>query len=130
MTPAKSIPVLDPAAMKRHAGGAAKLVRALSNEHRLLVLCVLSEGELSVGDLNSRVRLSQSALSQHLAVLRRERLVYTRRSAQTIFYKVANGVAMELIRVLHDHYCGAAGRAAPRPAGKGTRAARLPAGTQ
>ncbi len=97
---------LDPAAMKRHAGSAARLIRALSNQHRLMVLCVLSEGELSVGDLNARVRLSQSALSQHLAVLRREGLVATRRVAQTIYYRLAGGVAMELIQVLHDHYCG------------------------
>ena len=111
MTAASRRSALDSRAMKRHAGSAAKLIRALSNEHRLLVLCVLSEGELSVGDLNSRVRLSQSALSQHLAVLRRERLVSTRRSGQTIFYSVANGIAMELIQVLHDYYCGVPARA-------------------
>ena len=110
MPPATTTPVLDPGSMRRHAGSAAKLIRALSNEHRLLVLCVLSEGELSVGELNSRVRLSQSALSQHLAVLRRERLVSTRRSAQTIFYRLAGGVGMDLIRVLHDHYCGVPAR--------------------
>ncbi len=110
MTAVPTTAVLDPGAMKRHAGSAAKLIRALSNEHRLLVLCVLSEGELSVGELNSRVRLSQSALSQHLAVLRQERLVSTRRSAQTIFYKLAGGIGMELIRVLHDHYCGVPAR--------------------
>jgi len=92
--------------MKRHAGSAAKLIRALSNEHRLLVLCVLSEGELSVGELNGRVRLSQSALSQHLAVLRHEELVATRRAAQTIYYRLASGIARSLIQVLHDHYCG------------------------
>jgi DNA-binding transcriptional ArsR family regulator len=92
--------------MKRHAGDAARLVRALSNEHRLLVLCVLSEGELSVGGLNARVRLSQSALSQHLAVLRREGLVTTRRSGQTIHYRLAGGIAVQLIQLLHDHYCG------------------------
>ncbi|MBN8279774.1 MAG: helix-turn-helix transcriptional regulator [Gammaproteobacteria bacterium] len=92
--------------MKRHAGDAARLIRALSNQHRLMVLCVLSEGELSVGELNARVPLSQSALSQHLAVLRGEGLVETRRAAQTIHYRLAGGVAMQLIQVLHDHYCG------------------------
>jgi DNA-binding transcriptional ArsR family regulator len=97
--------------MKRHAGSAANLIRAMSNEHRLLVLCVLSEGELSVGELNHRVRLSQSALSQHLAVLRHERLVATRRSAQTIFYRLTSGIARDLIQLLHDHYCGARARA-------------------
>lgn len=103
---ARSGPVLDPGAMRRHAASAAKLIRALSNRHRLLVLCVLSEGELSVGDLNGQVRLSSSALSQHLAVLRREGLVSTRRSAQTIYYKVAPGVAMDVVHLLHEHYCG------------------------
>jgi len=111
MSPAKSIPVLDPAVMRRHAGAASRLIRALSNQHRLLVLCVLSEGELSVGELNTRVRLSPSALSQHLAVLRRERVVTTRRSGQTIYYQVAGGIAMELIHVLHDHYCGVRAKA-------------------
>lgn len=111
MARANPKPALDPAAMRRHAGAAARLVRALSNQHRLLMLCVLSEGELSVGELNSRVRLSQSALSQHLAVLRRERLVTTRRAAQTIYYRVAGGIALELIQVLHDHYCGVRPRA-------------------
>lgn len=91
--------------MRRHAGDAARLVRALANQHRLMVLCVLSEGELSVGELNARVPLSQSALSQHLAVLRNERLVETRRAAQTIHYRLATGIAMQLIQVLHDHYC-------------------------
>lgn len=91
--------------MKRHAGDAARLIRALANQHRLMVLCVLSEGELSVGELNARVPLSQSALSQHLAVLRNERLVDTRRAAQTIHYRLAGGIAMQLIQVLHDHYC-------------------------
>ena len=96
---------LDPKMMRRYAADAATLMRALSNRHRLLILCVLSEGELSVGELNSRVRLSQSALSQHLAVLRREQLVTTRRSAQTIYYSVTEGLAMNVVRLLHDHYC-------------------------
>ncbi len=106
MTIASTSRVLDSSGMRRHAASAAKLIRALSSRHRLLILCLLSEGELSVGGLNRLVRLSQSALSQHLAVLRRERLVSTRRSAQTIYYKVATGVAMEVVHVLHDHYCG------------------------
>ncbi len=113
MTASPSGQMLDAKAMRRHASGAAKLMRALSNSHRLLILCVLSEGELSVGDLNRLVRLSQSALSQHLAVLRRERLVSTRRAAQTIYYEVADGVAMDVVHLLHDHYCGV--RPGPEP---------------
>ena len=126
MTAATPSPVLDSGLMRRHAASAAKLVRALSNRHRLLVLCVLSEGELSVGELNRLVHLSQSALSQHLAVLRRERLVSTRRSAQTIYYKVATGVAMDVVHLLHDHYCGNRSEAAAEPAVTRSTATRKP----
>jgi len=101
----KPLPNLDQQAMRRHAGSAARLVRALSSEHRLLVLCALSANELSVSQLNEVVRLSPSALSQHLAVLRRENLVQTRREAQTIHYRVTPGIALDVVRLLHDHYC-------------------------
>ncbi|MEQ1438979.1 metalloregulator ArsR/SmtB family transcription factor [Fontimonas sp. SYSU GA230001] len=95
----------DPAEMVEHAGEAAQLLKALANEHRLMILCALSAGELSVGALNARVPLSQSALSQHLAVLREDGLVTTRREAQTIYYAAAEGAALEIIRVLHRRYC-------------------------
>lgn len=65
---------------------AARLFKALANRHRLVVLAYLCEGESSVGDLERRVGISQSALSQHLARLRRDRLVQTRRDAQTVYY--------------------------------------------
>jgi DNA-binding transcriptional ArsR family regulator len=93
--------------MGRHVAAAADLLKALANPHRLQVLCVLGEGELSVGALNDRIELSQSALSQHLAVLRTDGLVHTRRQSQTIFYRIAPGPALDLIRVLHGHFCGA-----------------------
>lgn len=95
-------------AMAAHAEDAARLLRALANPHRLLVLCALSEGELSVGALNERVPLSQSALSQHLAVLREDGLVSTRREAQAIFYALAEGPAQEIVRLMYDIYCGRA----------------------
>lgn len=98
---------LDLDTMRQHAGDAAQLLKALANEHRLLILCTLSEGELSVGELNGRVALSQSALSQHLALLRRDGLVQTRRVSQQIFYSLAPGPAAQIITVLHDLYCGA-----------------------
>lgn len=101
-----SLPPLDPRRMRRHATSAARLMSALSSEHRLLVLCALVTGELSVGSLNALVPLSPSALSQHLAVLRREHLVSTRRAAQTIYYQVMPGIALEVVQLLHDHYCG------------------------
>jgi DNA-binding transcriptional ArsR family regulator len=93
--------------LREHAGDAAQLMKALAHESRLLVLCTLSEGELSVGQLNQLVPLSQSALSQHLAVLRREGLVTTRRKAQTIYYALAEGPASRVINLLHDIYCPA-----------------------
>jgi len=98
------------AAMATHADAAARLLRALANPHRLMVLCVLSEGELAVGELNERVPLSQSALSQHLAVLREDGLVATRREAQAVFYRLNPGPAPAIIRTLHDLYCGPRGR--------------------
>ena len=91
--------------MAAHAGDAARLLRALANPHRLMVLCVLSEGELPVGELNRRVALSQSALSQHLAVLRADGLVATRREAQAIHYRLAPGPALAVIHTLHGLYC-------------------------
>jgi DNA-binding transcriptional ArsR family regulator len=94
-----------PRELARHAGDAARLLRALANEHRLMILCLLSEGELSVGALNERVGLSQSALSQHLAVLRTDELVTTRREAQTIYYALASGPVAAVIETLHGIYC-------------------------
>lgn len=93
-------------AMRAHAAEAARLLKTLANDKRLLLLCLLVEGESSVGELNARVDLSQSALSQHLAVLREEGLVNTRREAQTIYYALAPGPAERLIATLHDIYCG------------------------
>ena len=104
-------PERDLNAMRVHACEAAQLLKALANEHRLLLLCTLAEGELSVGQLNERVPLSQSALSQHLALLRRDGLVRTRRAAQQVFYSLADGPAHDIIAMLHDLYCGPAGPA-------------------
>jgi DNA-binding transcriptional ArsR family regulator len=92
-------------AMRVHAADAAGLMKALGNESRLMILCALSEGELSVGDLNSIVPLSQSALSQQLARLREQGLVDTRRQSQTIFYSLSPGPSNQVIQLLHDIYC-------------------------
>jgi DNA-binding transcriptional ArsR family regulator len=91
--------------MKVHAQDAAKLLKALANESRLMILCSLVQGELNVSELNHRVLLSQSALSQHLAWLRRENLVQTRRDAQTIYYSLQGSKAKEVIEVLQSIYC-------------------------
>jgi len=95
----------DAREMVRHADSAADLLKALANPKRLQILCVLGEGEQSVGALNERVPLSQSALSQHLAVLRADGLVQTRREAQIIYYSLRPGPALDVINVLHGHFC-------------------------
>mgnify|MGYP001812499283 CR=1 FL=1 len=98
---------LDYDSMKRNAGDAVNLLKGLANESRLMIMCVLSEGEISVGQLNERIQLSQSALSQHLAVLREQELVRTRRESQTIYYSLSDTAAMNIIELLHDVYCEA-----------------------
>lgn len=85
---------------------AARMLKLLSNEQRLTVLCRLSDGELSVTQLGAFVDLSQSALSQHLAKLRADGLVATRRDAQTIYYRLADPIAERLIGVLCELYGG------------------------
>ena len=95
----------DLALLRDNAAEAAGLLRALSNENRLMLLCLLFEGERSVGELNRSLPLSQSALSQHLAVLREEGLVKTRREGQSIHYGLASKPAQRVIETLHALYC-------------------------
>jgi DNA-binding transcriptional ArsR family regulator len=101
---------LDPARLAAKASTAAGLLRALANENRLMILCKLIDGESSVGELVAAVGLSQSALSQHLAKLRADRLVATRREAQTIHYRLASAEATRVMQLLADIYCGPARR--------------------
>lgn len=91
--------------MRRHAGEAAALLRAIANEQRLLILCALLEGPLSVGQINEQVSLSQSALSQHLAVLREGGLVVTRKTAQTVHYSLPAGPVRRILALLEAIYC-------------------------
>ncbi len=97
--------VLDPDAFISEAASAASLLKSMANEHRLMILCRLGGGELSVGALLKGSELSQSALSQHLAVLREEGLVATRRDGQTIFYRIAKPAAHQVIETLSAIYC-------------------------
>jgi len=104
---------MDPIALQQNVCEAAQLMKALSNPHRLAILCRLLEGEKSVGQLVALIGLSQSALSQHLARLRRDRLVRTRRVAQTIYYELDGAHARIVLDTLHQLYCrddAAAGR--------------------
>ena len=92
------------------AAEAVSVLKSIAHEGRLLVLCYLSEvGEMSVGELAERVGLSQSALSQHLAKLRAEGLVATRKQAQTVYYRIDQPKVLTLLTVLHDLYCPALG---------------------
>jgi DNA-binding transcriptional ArsR family regulator len=86
---------------------AADLLRALSNERRLMILCLLSSGEKTVGQLEPGVGLRQSALSQHLARLRRDGLVRTRRESQNIYYSLDGDNAIRVIETLAGLYCPA-----------------------
>ena len=91
--------------MKGHASEAAQLMKALGNEQRLLVLCNLLERPMTVGELNARMDLSQSALSQHLALLREAGLVETRREAQSIHYSLPSGPVTRVMALLQEIYC-------------------------
>ena len=95
----------DMADMAEHAKDAAKFLKKMANEHRLLVLCMLIDGELSVGQLNELTPLSQSSLSQHLASLREAGLVKTRRESQSIYYRLSGDEAIRIITVLHSIFC-------------------------
>ena len=91
--------------MKKNVTRAADLMRAMSNRHRLMLLCLLNKGEFSVSELNTELEIPQSTLSQHLSVLRKEGFVQTRRDAQTIYYSLASQEVKEVIGVLYQLYC-------------------------
>lgn len=92
-------------ALQARAGAAAGLMRALANPHRLMILCELHKGERSVGTLENGIGLRQSALSQHLAKLRRDGLVKTRRESQSIYYSLASAEVLEVIALLYRLFC-------------------------
>ena len=102
------------AELKRKAGRATSLLKAMANSSRLLILCQLAEGEKSVGELERLVDLSQSGLSQHLALLRRKGIVATRRKAQSIYYSLASQEAAAIMATLYEVFCAKATK--PNPA--------------
>jgi DNA-binding transcriptional ArsR family regulator len=87
------------------ASHAVELLKAMANEWRLMILCQLAEGEKTVSELQSVLGLSQSALSQHLAVLRRERIVNARKHAQSVSYSLAGADAPRVMQTLHEVFC-------------------------
>jgi DNA-binding transcriptional ArsR family regulator len=102
------------AEVREHATEAAAFLKALANDQRLLVLCALLDGPLSVGGINERVPLSQSSLSQHLGVLREAGLVTTTRQSQTIYYSLARGPALQIMEVLYSTFCAPAPKSSAR----------------
>ncbi|MDD3287737.1 MAG: metalloregulator ArsR/SmtB family transcription factor [Alphaproteobacteria bacterium] len=84
---------------------AANLMKNLSNAHRLMILCRLHEGECSVGELETLIPITQSALSQHLARLRRDGIVKTRREAQNIYYRLVDKKTSQIIKELYTIFC-------------------------
>ncbi|EHH2505786.1 ArsR/SmtB family transcription factor [Vibrio parahaemolyticus] len=91
--------------MEKNSAKAVVLLKAMANERRLQILCMLHNQELSVGELCTKLELSQSALSQHLAWLRRDELVATRKEAQTVYYTLKSDEVKTLIQTLHALYC-------------------------
>lgn len=91
--------------MHHRAAEAAALLRALANQRRLMILCALTGGERSVGALERRIGISQSALSQHLAVLRQQGVVRTRRDGLTIYYALAGAEVEAILQTLSTLYC-------------------------
>ncbi len=100
-----TVDLLDPSVFEAKAEVAASLLKAMSNPHRLMILCRLGASEASVGELQADSGLSQSALSQHLAVLRVRELVETRREAQTIYYRLSDPAVRQVIETLMKIYC-------------------------
>jgi DNA-binding transcriptional ArsR family regulator len=96
---------VDVEMMERAADQASDLLKALSNRHRLLIICQLIDGERSVGELAEFLDLRDSTVSQHLALLRKDGLVSARRDGQTIFYSIASEPARAILKTLYEAFC-------------------------
>jgi DNA-binding transcriptional ArsR family regulator len=106
--PKKARPAQPPSGqiLTEQAADVARVMNLLGNENRLLILCYLMmHKEMKVGDIVDAVKLSQSALSQHLTKLREEGLVEFRRESQTLYYRIADPRVSKLIKVLKKLYC-------------------------
>ena len=106
------------------ADQASILLKALANRHRLIVICQLTEKERSVGELAALLKIRDSTVSQHLALLRKDGLVRARRDGQTIWYSIASAPARELVRALYRVYCTGAPACVPDARDKTPRPAR------
>ncbi len=96
---------VNPEQMASAAAQASELMRTLGHKDRLMILCHLISGEKSVGELAGLLEIPQSPLSQHLARMRKESLVTTRREAQSIYYSIASSEAARMVELMHELYC-------------------------
>ena len=96
---------MDIDAMHRAADAASRLMKALANRDRLMLLCQLSQAEMSVGELEAALGILQPTLSQQLGVLREESLVETRRDGKHVYYRLASGPARAVLQALYDNFC-------------------------
>ena len=100
--------------MRPYSGAVEAMLKALANRHRLMMLCQLAEGERSVGELADFLNLRNSTASQHLAWLRKDGLVTTRREGQTIWYRLADQSVRRLIETLYGIYCSPGAKRKPK----------------
>lgn len=110
---------IDPKTMRPAAEEASALLKALSNRHRLLILCQLIDGEKSVGQLAEFLGVRDATASQHLSLLRRDRVITGRRDGHTVWYRISNKAALDIMQILYAAYCAGP---KPRPAKKRARA--------
>ena len=96
---------IDPDILRQAAARAVGALKLLANEDRLLLLCQLSQAEMSVGELEARLNIRQPTLSQQLGVLRGEGVVATRREGRNVFYRVADAALLDILAVLYRLYC-------------------------
>ncbi|MDH3643810.1 MAG: metalloregulator ArsR/SmtB family transcription factor [Gammaproteobacteria bacterium] len=96
---------MDLELMQENATRASELMKLLGHPHRLMILCQLNQGECSVGELSEKVGINQSPLSQHLARMRHEGVVTSRREAQTVYYSLAGKEIAAVISLLYELYC-------------------------
>ena len=91
--------------LSRSSRRASQFLKALANENRLMLLCILSEGEYSVTDLEELLGIRQPTLSQQLARLRADKLVSTRRRGKAIYYSLSSREARDVMAVIYTHFC-------------------------
>lgn len=121
---------VDPGQMAEAADRASELLKSLGNRHRLLILCQLTEGERSVGDLAAFLDLRDSTVSQHLSLLRRDGLVEARRDGQTIWYRIASAPARRVLETLFAIFCKPISICEPPIRGRARKATSRAPGTK